>query len=198
MWRYLSSWRQLCYVPTQKLDPPKGTEGAGEVLTMPLSIIYQQSWLTMEVPVDWSLANVIPMYKKGQMKDLWNNRPVSLTSVLEKVMEQIILSTITWHVRDNQVIMLSQQGFTKARSSLTNLVSFCDKVTRLMDEGKTLDVVYLHFKKAFDTISHRILLEKLAAHGLDGCTRRYVKNCLGHRITESQNSRGWKGPLWVI
>ncbi|KFV95512.1 hypothetical protein N327_11824, partial [Fulmarus glacialis] len=74
------------------------------VLTEPLSILYQQSWLTREVPVDWRLANVRPIYKKGRKEDLGNYRPVSLTSVLGKVMEQIILSAITRHVQDNQVI----------------------------------------------------------------------------------------------
>ncbi|KFO88729.1 hypothetical protein N320_11987, partial [Buceros rhinoceros silvestris] len=69
-----------------------------EVLTKPLSIIYQQSWLTREVPEDWRLANVTPIYKKGQKKDLGNSRPVSLISVLGKVMEQIVLSAITWHI----------------------------------------------------------------------------------------------------
>ncbi|KFQ83996.1 hypothetical protein N337_13594, partial [Phoenicopterus ruber ruber] len=75
-----------------------------EVLTKPLSIIYQQSWLTGEVPVDWRLANVSPIYKKGWVEDLGNYRPVSLTSVPGKVMEQSILSTIIWHVQDNQLI----------------------------------------------------------------------------------------------
>ncbi|KAK4815150.1 hypothetical protein QYF61_017591 [Mycteria americana] len=60
----------------------------------------------------------------------------------------------------------------------TNLISFCDKVTRLVDEGKAVDVVYLDFSKAFDIVSHSIVLEKLAAHGLDGCTLRWVKNWL--------------------
>ena len=50
-----------------------------------------------------------------------------------------------------------------------------DKVTHLVDEGKAVDVVYLDFSKAFDTISHSILLEKLAAHGLDRCTLRWLK-----------------------
>ncbi|KAK4816186.1 hypothetical protein QYF61_012476 [Mycteria americana] len=130
---------------------PRVLKELADVLTKPLSVIYQQSWLTGEVPVDWRLANVTPIYKKGWKEDLGNYRPVSLTSVPGKLMEQIILSAITWHV------------------------------TRLVDEEKTVDVVYLDFSKAFDMISHSILLEKLAAHGLDGCALRWVENWLDGR-----------------
>ncbi|PKU46626.1 reverse hypothetical protein [Limosa lapponica baueri] len=70
----------------------------------------------------------------------------------------------------------------KGRSSLINLISFYDKVTRLVDEGKAVDVVYLDFSKAFDTVSHSILLEKQAAHGLDGSILRWVKNWLEYRV----------------
>jgi len=66
----------------------------------------------------------------------------------------------------------------KGRSCLTNLISFYDKVTRLVDEGKAVDIVYLDFCKAFDTVSHSILLGKMAAHGLDGCPLRWLKNWL--------------------
>ncbi|KFV56085.1 hypothetical protein N341_04172, partial [Tyto alba] len=75
-----------------------------EVLTKTLSIIYQKSWLTTEVSVDWRLANVMPIYKKGRKEDQGNYRPVSLTSVPRKVMEQIILSAITQHVQDTHMI----------------------------------------------------------------------------------------------
>ncbi|KAK4817377.1 hypothetical protein QYF61_011444 [Mycteria americana] len=68
-----------------------------------------------------------------------------------------------------------------SRPILVNLISFYNKVTHLVDEGKAVDVVYLDFSKAFDMVSHSILLEKLAAHGLDGCTLRWVKNWLGGR-----------------
>ncbi|KAK4815363.1 hypothetical protein QYF61_001351 [Mycteria americana] len=149
-----------------------------DVFTKLLSIIYQQSWLTGEVPADWRLANVTPIYKKGRKEDPGNYRPVSLTSVPGKLMEQIILSAITRHVEDNQGIKPSQHEFRKGRSCLTNLISFYSKVTRLVDEGKAVDVVYLDFSKAFDTVSHSILLEKLAAHALDRCTLRWVKNQL--------------------
>ncbi|KAK4810556.1 hypothetical protein QYF61_004519 [Mycteria americana] len=83
---------------------PRVLKELADVLTKPLSIIYQQSWLTGEVPADWRLANVTPIYKKGQKEDPGNYRPVSLTSVPGKLMEQIILSAITWHVEDNQGI----------------------------------------------------------------------------------------------
>ncbi|GAB0180869.1 mitochondrial enolase superfamily member 1 [Grus japonensis] len=105
-----------------------------EVLTKSLSITYQQSWLAREVPVDWRLANVMFIHKKGWREDPGNYRPVILTSVPGKIMEQIILSAITQHVQDNQVIRPSQHGFMKGRSCLTSLISFCDKVTHLVNE----------------------------------------------------------------
>ncbi|GAB0190043.1 hypothetical protein GRJ2_001469600 [Grus japonensis] len=98
-------------------------------------------------------------------------------------MEQIILSAITRHIQDNKVIRPSQHGFMKGRSCLTNLVSFDDKMTHIVDEGKAVDVVYLDFNKAFDTVSHSIVLEKLAPHGLDRHTLCWVKNL-----------SGWPGP----
>ncbi|KAK4815254.1 hypothetical protein QYF61_023701 [Mycteria americana] len=136
---------------------PRVLRELAEVLTKPLSILYQQSWLTREVPVDGRLANVTPMYKKGWKEDLGNYRPVSLTLVPGNMMEQIILNAVTWHV------------------------------TRLVDEGKAVDVVYLDCSKAFDTVSHSILLEKLAAHGLDGHMLLWVQRV----VVNGVKSRWW-------
>ncbi|KAF1468861.1 hypothetical protein FQV17_0013719, partial [Megadyptes antipodes antipodes] len=169
----------LCHLDAHKSMGPDGIHPRvlrelAEELAKPLSIIYQQSWLTGEVPDDWRLASVTPIYRKGRKEDPGNYRPVSLTSVPGKVMERFILRALTRHERDNQGIRPSQHhGFMRGRSCLTNLISFYDKVTRLVDEGKAVDVVYLDLSKAFDTVSHSIVLEKLAAHGLDRCTLRW-------------------------
>ena len=86
---------------------------------------------------------------------------------------------------DNRGIRPSQHGFTKGRSCLTNLISFYDLVTRLVDEGKAVDVVYLGFSKAFDTVSHSILLQKLAVCGLDRYTLGWGKELAGGPGPES-------------
>ncbi|KAK4812180.1 hypothetical protein QYF61_009072 [Mycteria americana] len=176
----------LCHLDTHKsMGPdeihPRVLRELAEELAKPLSIICQQSWLTGEIPHNWRLANVMPIYKKGWKEDLGNYRSVSLTSVLGKIMEQFILSVLNRHVQANQGIRPSQHGFMKSRSCLTNLISFYNQVTCLVDEGKAVGVIYLDFSKAFDTVSHSILLEKLAAHGLGGCTLHWVKNWLDGR-----------------
>ena len=76
----------------------------------------------------------------------------------------------------NQGIRSSQHRLMNGRSSLTNLILFYDKVTCLVDEGKAVDVVCLDFSKAFNIVPHNILVEKLAAHSLDGCTLCWVKH----------------------
>ncbi|PKU41251.1 rna-directed dna polymerase from mobile element jockey-like [Limosa lapponica baueri] len=123
----------------QHLDiyKPMGPDGIHlrelvKVLSKALSIIYQQSWQMGEVPVDWHLANVMLIHKKSQKDDPGNYRPVSLTSVPGKGMEQIILSVIMQPMKDKQTTRPSQHGFMRGRSCLTNLISFYDKVTRFV------------------------------------------------------------------
>ena len=109
-------------------------------------------------------------------------------------MEQIILGEITRHVCGVQWIRPSQHGFMKGRLCLTDLVSFYDWVTRLVDEGKVVDVVYLDFSKAPDMVSHSILLGKLAAHGLDRYTLLWVRNWLegrAQRVVVNGGNSSW-------
>ncbi|KAJ7426289.1 rna-directed dna polymerase from mobile element jockey-like [Willisornis vidua] len=86
------------------------------------------------------LGNVTPIHKKGCKEDPGNYRSVNLTSVTDKVMEQIILNAITLHIQDGQGIRPSQHGFRRGTSCLNNLISFHDQVTCLVDEEKGVDV----------------------------------------------------------
>ncbi|KAJ7423398.1 RNA-directed DNA polymerase from mobile element jockey-like protein [Pitangus sulphuratus] len=111
-------------------------------------------------------------------------------------MEQIILSTTTWYAQDTQGIKPSQHGFMKGRSCFTNLVSFYDKwvITHLVDEGRPVNVLYLDFSKAFDSVSQCILLEKLATHGLDRCILCWVKTWLDgwdERVVVNEVTSSW-------
>lgn len=79
-----------------------------------------------------------------------------------RVIEQIVLNAVTLHLQDNQGIRHRQQGFRKGRSCLNKLISFYDQVTHLVNEA--VDIVYLDFSKASNTISHDMFLGKLAVH----------------------------------
>uniref|UniRef100_A0A8B9ICY2 Reverse transcriptase domain-containing protein n=1 Tax=Anser brachyrhynchus TaxID=132585 RepID=A0A8B9ICY2_9AVES len=149
------------------------------VITGTLSIIFQLSWESGEVPVHWKLASVVPIFKKGKEEDPGNYRPVSLTSVPGKITE-IISGVTEAHLGDNAVIGPSQHGFMRGRSCLTNLISFY-KITHLVDQGKPADVIFLDYSKAGDTVSCRILLDKMSSIQLNKNITRWVKNWLTGR-----------------
>ncbi|RMB97888.1 hypothetical protein DUI87_25366 [Hirundo rustica rustica] len=122
-------------VGPEGIHPRVMREMADELVKL-LSIVYQQPWLAGEVPDDWKLASVTPIHKKGGREDPGTYRPASLTSVLDKAMEQFILSVITQNLEDGQGLRPSQHAFRKGGSCLTNLISFYDWVTCLVDAGR--------------------------------------------------------------
>lgn len=111
-----------------------------DVMVRPLLIIFARSCLR-EVSEDWKKANVNLMFKKFKKEDLWIYRLDSLISIPGMVMEQLILKTISRQVKDKKMIRIDRQGFTNGESCLTNLIVFSNEGTRLVDEGRVVNVV---------------------------------------------------------
>ncbi|GAB0209389.1 mitochondrial enolase superfamily member 1 [Grus japonensis] len=166
-----------------------------EVINCDARNTYGKSWRTGEVPEDWRKANVTLVFKKDKKEDPGNYRPVGLTPIPGKVMEQLILGVISKHVEEKKVIGIGQHGATKGKSCLTNLIAFYDGMTGWVDERRAVHVVYLIFSKAFDTVSHNILIGKLRKCGLDEWTVRWIENWLNgraQRVVISSTESSWR------
>ena len=147
-------------------------------LAGPLNALFTKNFQSGKVPQDWLDANVIPIYKKGHHSKPGNYQPVSLTSQVYKVMVFFILESISEHIKQHKLILDSQHGFRPKRSCLSNLLIFLEEVTSYIDKGYPVNVIYLDFSKAFDTVPHRRLTSKLTAHGITGKTNRWIESWL--------------------
>jgi len=110
-------------------------------------------------------------------------------------MEQLILEATIKQVEEKKVIRSSQHEFTKGKSCLNNLMAFYDDMTGWVDEGRAVDVVYLDFSKAFDTVSHNIFLGKLRKYGLDEWSVKWIENWLNggtQRVVVSGAESSWR------
>ena len=150
-------------------------------LSCPLGILFRRTLDEGTVPDDWREVNVTPLYKKGNKSTPGNYRPVSLTSVVCKLLESIIKDAIMEHLEQHKLLEVSQRGFLPGRSCLTNLLAYLENVTKHVDSGLPVDTLYLDFAKVFDKVPRRRLLMKLKAHGIDGVVLEWIRRWLTDR-----------------
>jgi len=137
----------LHYLRRLRPDSSPGPDGlhpllfvsCADVLAEPLSIIFQESYDSGIIPLDWKTANIVPVFKKGDKADPNNYRPVSLASVPCKIMESIIKAHIAKFLEQNNVISTAQHGFAKGCSCLTNLLESLEQWTGALDNGYGVD-----------------------------------------------------------
>ena len=151
-------------------------------LAKPLSILFNLTVNQGKIPDMWKQAEIRPIYKKkGSKCDPSNYRPVSLTSVICKVFEQIIKKGLCDHLISNNLLSQHQFGFIPGRCTTTQLLVTIKQWQKSIDNGIPTDVAYLDFRKAFDAVPHKRLLYKLSKYGIRGKILTWIENFLENR-----------------
>ena len=142
--------------------PNKLLKMAAEIVSQSLTHIFNKSLCTGIFPNDWKLARVIPIHKNGAKYDLNNYRPISIISAVAKVFERIIHDQFYHYLTNHNLLTKCQSGFRASHSTVTTLLETTNKWSVNIDNGLLNGVLFIDLKKAFDTIDHKILLQKLA------------------------------------
>jgi len=141
------------------------------------------------------MAHVVtPIFKKGSRAEVCNYRPVALTSVVCKVLETIIRNNIVKHMETNNLLSQHQHGFTRGRSCLTNLLETIEDWTAALEDGYGVDVLFLDYQKAFDTVPHRRLIEKIKWYGISDSLCEWISDFITNRqmrVVADGGSSNW-------
>ena len=178
--------------------PPKLLMETVEQISIPLARVFNLSLKDGVVPFEWKEANIIPLFKKGSRNKSENYRPVSLTSVICKLLERLIKDHMVDFLVKHKLLNSSQHGFLKARSCLTNMLCFLEEITKWIDVGSPVDIIYLDFQKAFDKVPHQRLLLKLKAHGIGDSITDWIEQWLTdrrQRVVVDGEVSNWKSVL---
>ena len=183
------SIEEVCHA-LQNIDPSKahGPDGlpsrilkeCAYQLAPSLRYLFTKSLKMSQIPMEWKLANIIPIYKQGNKNHVENYRPISLLSVVSKTLERCIPNHISQHIQSN--IHSAQFGFVNGRSCATQLLSILNIVGKNLDNGLQTDVVFMDIAKAFDTVDHSKMLQKLQKYGFSGSVLLWFKNYLCERL----------------
>ena len=135
---------------------PRVLRDSSHALRTPLSTIFRKSLDAGELPPDWKSGEVVPIFQKGDRHKPENYRPVSLTAIPVKILEPIIRDSLLQHFCGNGITHSSQHGFLPRRSCTTQLMEVMEHLSACMEDcmedGDPVDVAYLDFAKAFDSM----------------------------------------------
>ena len=163
---------------------PKLLKEAGICIVPSLTRLINLSLSQGVVPQKWKLANVIPLFKKGEKDDTNNYRPVSLLSCVSKILERVVFKHLFNYLRDNQFISPHQSGFQPGDSTTNQLSYLYHVFADALDKKKDVHIVFCDVKKAFDRVWHRGLLYKLQKAGVFGTLLEWFKNYLSNRYQQ--------------
>ena len=140
----------------------------------PLFMIWRNSLNTGIIPTICKTANIIPIHKGKSRAVPKNYRPVALTSLLIKLFEKVVRRHLVSYMEETCQFNPSQHGFRSGRSCLSQLLEHFDHITRLLEEGQSVDIIYLDFAKAFDKVDIGVTLRKLKTLGITGTLGRWL------------------------
>ena len=155
-----------------------------ESIAEPLSIIFNQLLAFKTVPKEWKNAQISAIFRKGNKSQAKNYRPVSLTSVVCKIMEKLIRMHIIQHMKANKLFSNKQYGFIAGRSTVLQLLEVIDKWSEALDEGLDLDCIYTDFQKAFDKVPHKRLIKKIENYGIPNPILSWIQDFLTRRYQQ--------------
>lgn len=166
---------------------PRVLRECADILSPSLCGILNKSLSSGILPSGFKEANIIPIHKKEDKESVTNYRPVSLLSCASKVMERCVLNKI-YPIRKNQIYYL-RHGFIKGRSCTTQMVYVLHHLGKVLDCSGQIDVLYLDFSKAFDSVPHNLLLYKLNQYGINWGPSELVFELFNWAQTKGNNRK---------
>ena len=151
------------------------------LISYPLSVIFNISLQTGELPDIWRYVSITPVFKKGSPADPSNYRPISLTCIACKLIECCIKRVLMAHLLEHKIINKQQHGFLRKRSTVSQLLECSLDWNVAINAKQSVDVIYLDYAKAFDSVVHDKLLIKLQCCGIADQLLSWIKNFLLNR-----------------
>ena len=143
-------------------------------LSYPIWMLWNKSFEDGAVPNCLKQQFITPIFKKGSKSTTANYRPVSITSHLSKVFERLVRKRIADYLDEMQLQSETQHGFRKGRSTMSQLLSHVDYILTELCGDREVDVLYLDFSKAFDSVDINVLLAKLKRYGIGGKLHQWI------------------------